>query len=40
MEKTKSKSLKVKDSVLSFVILLIAVFQIILILQNSGFIPY
>lgn len=40
MEKTESKSIKIKDIVLSFVILIIAVFQIILILQNSGFISY
>ena len=40
MEKTESKSIAGKDIILSFLILLIMVFQIILILQNSGFISY
>jgi len=40
MEKTESKSIVTKDIVLSFLILLIMVFQIILILQNAGFISY
>lgn len=40
MEKTESKSIKAKDIVLSIVILLVMAFQIILILQNSGFISY
>lgn len=45
MEKKESKSINVKgyvfsDIILSFVIILIAMFQIILILQNAEFMPY
>jgi len=40
MEKPESKSIVAKDIVLSLLILLIMIFQIILILQNSGFISY
>ncbi|WP_256466713.1 hypothetical protein [Tepidibacter aestuarii] len=40
MEKRESRSIVVKDIVLSSFILLIMVFQIILILQNAGFISY
>lgn len=40
MEKRKSESIKMKDIVLSFIIVLIMVFQIILMLQNIGFISY
>ncbi|WP_278277638.1 hypothetical protein [Anaeromicrobium sediminis] len=40
MEKTKSEGIKVKDMVLSGLILLIMTFQMVLILQNTGFISY
>ena len=38
MEKREGKSITIKDIILSFLILLIMVFQITLILQNSGFV--
>ncbi|WP_256466712.1 hypothetical protein [Tepidibacter aestuarii] len=40
MEERENKSIAKKDVILSFFILLIMVFQIILILQNSGFMKY
>ena len=40
MEKREGKSITIKDMIISFLILLIMIFQITLILQNSGFMGY
>ncbi len=40
MEKREGKSIAIKDIILSSLILLMMLFQIIAILQNSGFMEY
>ncbi len=36
----KDKKIRIKDAILSFIILLVLVFQTILILQNAGILEY